>query len=114
LREIYYLGNAVAAELRADGLLPYDTQIIPIPHAEFQALLADTPNILEAWNTFYTLYPEALGYLRVSRPAIDGDVALVHIDFHCHAVCGTGVYVLMRRTGTGAWAIYGEASDWVS
>jgi hypothetical protein len=67
------------------------------------------------WTDYYKKYPNAEGFLRLSRVGFspDGKQALFFASNHCGGKCGTGAYVVMERVDSG-WKLAKEILIWVS
>jgi hypothetical protein len=61
------------------------------------------------WTDFYKKYPGSQGFLVLSRIGFsaDGNQALFYATNSCGGKCGTGTYVVMRRSETG-WRLVKE------
>ncbi len=69
-----------------------------------------------SWERFFTRYPGAPGFLRLSRPALDDahQSALVYVEFHCGPECGSGRLVTVTRAPDGEWQVAGGDLVWMA
>jgi hypothetical protein len=67
------------------------------------------------WQAFYSKYPDAHGFITLSRVAFDaaGAQALVYVGSAFDALGGEGTYHLLVRQGD-AWVVDQEATTWIS
>jgi len=67
------------------------------------------------WNDFYKEFPDASGFLEVSRAVLtaDGNHAVIYAGYHCGGLCGIGTIHLMTRKDD-VWQISESVDIWVS
>lgn len=67
------------------------------------------------WEKFYTLYPNAQGYMTLSRVGFsaDGNTALVYVSNMPMFLAGHGVCVRCERQN-GVWKVTGDVVVWIS
>lgn len=75
-----------------------------------RAGIFDSGDPARGWAQFHTAFPDAPGFLRLSRAAFDetGNNALVYIEFHCGERCGSGRLIRAQREGTRWQLLSGE------
>lgn len=80
---------------------------------ELEAIFADST--MEGWKAFQRRWPDANGYVTVSRVAFsdDGETALVSCSHVFGALGGAGTLVLLVHDGDG-WRIAERIGLWVS
>jgi len=105
-RASFIARNIVPSDIHAEPLVPKDVEVIYVRYDEFTS---------DNTHTFRQLFPKGIGYLAVSQPGINLDrtEAIIYADFFCEGECGSGGYVLMRKTN-GAWHVAGTHHGWVS
>jgi hypothetical protein len=67
------------------------------------------------WATFHERYPNAFGYLELSRVGFNAalDQAIVYVGFSFANLGGEGICYLMQKSGS-TWLVADETSIWVS
>ncbi|MEW5974496.1 MAG: hypothetical protein AB1898_01700 [Acidobacteriota bacterium] len=89
-------------------------------HLEARRILIDRQEVDEifrgktnGWDAFYRKYPEAAGYLTLSRVgfSLGRNEALVHIGYYCNSLCGRGTYFLLIKKGK-TWKVAKEYVIW--
>ena len=60
----------------------------------------------DGWTSFHSEFPDAHGYLELSRAVLsrDGKHALMYSAFHCGWLCGLGTLIHLEKTPTG-WRV---------
>ncbi len=99
-------------------LLPSFT--LPVPYALFSEgdrdmlFRGDAP--LEGWKLFFARYPDADGFVRLSRAAFDESRthALVYLEFQCGAECGSGRLVHLALSSANEWRVEGGELIWIA
>jgi hypothetical protein len=87
-------------------------QYVLVPNEEIREVFKDG---VTGWSKFYENYPQASGYLELSRVGFNGEdsEALVYVANHCGGRCGTGNFVLLRKQ-TGRWVVKNRVMLWIS
>ncbi len=72
-------------------------------------------DLMGCWKLFYERYPESGGYISLSNVGVNktGKQALVYFVHSCGGLCGTGSYILLKKTDTG-WVVDTKARIWIS
>ena len=80
-----------------------------------RAEIFKSPDPAEGWRQFTATYPGAPGLLRLSRAALDdaGQNALVYVEFHCGARCGSG-RLIRAQLGAKGWQLLSGELIWVT
>ena len=80
-----------------------------------RAELFRSPDPALGWRQFAAAYPGAPGLLRLSRAALDdaGQNALVYVEFHCGARCGSG-RLIRAQMGAKGWQLLSGELIWVT
>lgn len=88
--------------------LDLHTDYVLVDFAEIQKIASF--NSLDNWKEFHKKYPEAPGYITLSRVGFDDtrNQALVLTRFVCHPLCVEGVYVLLSKADR-AWKVVNTA-----
>ena len=85
-----------------------------VPYAEVEKIFPDgMPE--EGWKVFYSKYPEANGYIRLSRVGFNKarDQAIVKTGWMRGPLHGEGNYVLLGKQN-GSWKVLKRVTTWVS
>lgn len=67
------------------------------------------------WESFFSRYAKAPGLLRLSRAGFDAALehALVYVEHHCGAACGSGRLMHLSRSGE-TWQVRDAALIWMA
>jgi metallo-beta-lactamase class B len=110
--------RTVAAQLQSGTRRVYvmtDTQLQSLQQAGGRGDRGTDASLNNFWRAFRSRYPNASGYVRLSQISYspDRNRALVYIEEACNSLCGSGDFVLLRRTPAG-WRIAQVINVWVS
>jgi hypothetical protein len=69
----------------------------------------------EYWKRYYGKYPDSGGYIQLSNVGFNKarDQGLLYFVHWCSSACGTGQYILLRKSDTG-WKVDRAAGVWIS
>jgi hypothetical protein len=73
------------------------------------------PGVMEGWKTLGEKYPEASGFIRLAGVGFNAerDEALTYVEHGCGDLCGTGTYVLLRKSAKG-WKVEKTVMLWIA
>jgi hypothetical protein len=73
------------------------------------------PGVTEGWKTLEEKYPGASGFIRLAGVGFnpERDEALTYIEHGCGDLCGTGTYVLLRKSTKG-WKVEKTVMLWIA
>ncbi len=73
------------------------------------------PGVMEGWKTLEEKYPGASGFIRLAGVGFnpERDEALTYVEHGCGQLCGTGTYVLLRKSTKG-WKVEKTVMLWVA
>lgn len=93
--------------------LDLQTGYVLVDFAEIKKIASFEPR--DDWKEFHRKYPEAPGYITISRVGFDEgrNQALVLTRFVCHPLCVEGVYVLLTKTDE-KWKVVNTARASIS
>jgi hypothetical protein len=80
-----------------------------------QQVKATPGNPRSYWDQFYRRFPGSSGWYELSAIGFNRGPteALLFVQRHCGELCGSGSFVLLRKTVTG-WRVFAVELDWVS
>ena len=73
------------------------------------------PGVMEGWKTLEEKYPRASGFIRLAGVGFnpERDEALTYVEHGCGELCGTGTYVLLRKSTKG-WKVEKTVMLWIA
>ena len=73
------------------------------------------PGVMEGWKTLEEKYPGASGFIRLAGVGFnpEKDEALTYVEHGCGSLCGTGTYVLLRKSAKG-WKVDKTVMLWIA
>ena len=82
--------------------------------ALFDSAAIDEPE--RGWRNFRRKYADAAGIIRMSIPIFDetGEHALTYIEFDCGPSCGSGRFVVLRKSQQTGWVVTGGSLVWMA
>lgn len=82
---------------------------------EYRRFFAGAENLIKQWERYYKKYPNAPGYLSVSRVGFNREMteALVYIELHCGSLCADGRFKMLGKEKEG-WRIKQEIQFYAS
>ncbi len=80
-----------------------------------QQVKASPGNPRSYWDQFYKRFPGSSGLYELSGIGFNHGhtEALLFVQRHCGELCGSGSFVLLRKTVTG-WRVFAVVLVWVS
>ena len=73
------------------------------------------PGVMEGWKTLEERYPGASGFIRLAGVGFnpERDEALTYVERGCGSLCGTGTYVLLKKSAKG-WKVEKTVTLWIA
>ena len=67
------------------------------------------------WEEFYKKYPDSRGFISFSRVGFNREMneALVYFEHWCGGLCGSGIYLQLKKEDEG-WRVFKVERAWIS
>ena len=121
LPQDWAMSSELSAELLRRSKEPFQwpretcARVHVVDEAQIEALFANDDRKPPGWENFQNAFPGSIGLTRISLPAFTAnhDRAVVYEEWTCGPLCGTGLYVELKKR-RGSWHVTKKAAAWIS
>lgn len=109
----YYFKNKVSCEI--DRKLFKSPRLDKLISVTQLNSVFSTGDIDDSWNQFYNVFPNSIGYIKLSRVGFDKSMtrAILYAENYCGALCGAGDYFYLEKRN-GTWELIERKGAWES